>query len=100
MRTLTLLATLLALSTLPPALAHLTHATCSSTSAPVRQVHVDSFGGSCRGVVVSWPYLACDGGLDVHAARGVHVLVLYENGCQTGVVVQPVRVDAPAPLLP
>lgn len=101
--TLFVLATLLLATTLPAlAAAHLTHGTCSSTTVQPQSVlvHVDSFAGRCRGVVVSSPLVACDGGLDLHPARGVHVLVLYQDGCQTGVVVEIVRGDAPVALLP
>ena len=105
MRATPLLLATLVLSAILPALAaaHFPHGFCSSTTLRPGSavVHVDSFTGACRGVVVSSPLVVCDGGVDLHAVRGVHVLILYGDGCQTGVVVELLRTDgAPAPLLP
>ena len=104
MRTPFVLAMLVLAAALPAvASAHLSHSWCTSTTLrpASNAVHVDSFTGACRGLVVSSPLIACDGGLDLHVLNGVHVLVLYDSGCQTGVVVEVLLLDAaPAPLLP
>lgn len=89
-----LLLAVLALSTVAPlAAAHLSHGGCSSTTLTTGAVHVDRYNPFCSGVTVSSSLLSCDGGFDIHVTTIAHVLILYQGGCQTGVVLQVVRPD-------
>lgn len=93
MRPFAFFATLLALSTaLPLAAAHLTHAGCGSTSIAIGVVHADRYNSPCFGYTVSTPLAACRG-FDVHPIATVHILILYDTQCQTGIVVQNIRPD-------
>lgn len=94
-----LLAVLSTLAT-PLAAAHLTHGGCSSrTVLGNNVVHVDSYNRPCSGAVAYSPIAQC-AGADLHFIVGVHVLVLYDGGCQTGVVLEPITFEGDAPLLP
>lgn len=61
---------------------------------------MDADNRPCAGAVAYSPAAVCFIGRDVHnVVQGVHVMVLYNGGCQTGVVVEPLGTDDAA-LLP
>ena len=95
MRAIAFVAALAALA--PLAAAHHAHSPCGSSQTLFEGLHLDAWGGSCVGAAVSFPedLVVCDG-FDAHLLN-VHILVLYSDGCQTGVVAQ--RIE-PVPLLP
>lgn len=102
MRTLALTTLLLLATAAPLAAAHLQHApSCTSrTLGNGALAHVDLYNRPCAGAVAYSPAAVCYAGIDSHnVVQGVHVLVLYGGGCQTGVVIEPLTADG-AGLLP
>lgn len=84
---------MLALATVPVvATATLDHPGCGTSDAtipPNGAVKVEVWTTNCTGAVV-WMPLIAECADNVHEdVLGVHVLVLHDGGCQTGVLVQP-----------
>ena len=87
MRTILLLATLLAFAA-GPALAHATHGGCgSSLSVTNGPVHLDVYTRDCVGAAVIIPNARCVLQED-HIFLGVHTPILNGEGCETGVILE------------
>lgn len=93
MRSLPLLVLLLALAASPAALAHNPHGPCTTSRSltPTGLVHVDLYNGDgCGGATARVGPALC-GGADPHVFVGVHTPILHGRGCETGVVLEPMR---------
>ena len=71
-----------------PASAHYAHDECSSSRSVVngQLVHVDLYGGPCRGATASLPFVYCSEH-EEHPFSGIHVLYFEGDGCQTGALI-------------
>lgn len=80
-----LLAALLPLAA-PAAATHGPHGACGDSTFSVgNTVRVDVWANNaCAGATVYSILVACALGRHLHTTSGVHVLVLYDNGCETG----------------